>query len=637
MPTVKTKKGKGQNVTIRDFIKDNPQTRVYKTGTIDEKNRTVELVFSSEEPVERFDWWTEQSYLEILDHAPENVDLERLADGSHPFLMDHDHRQQLGVVVSAVVGDDRKGRATVRFSKSPQAEIVFRDIVDGIRQLISVGYEILEVVDEVRRPDGMPVFRLKWRPYEISSVAIPADATVGVGREKPQPPKKDVKAMEDEEENVNNPAPVATPTPAPAPVVDVKAERDAATRIERERVNDIHAIGERFKASSELVEKAIRDGYTVDKLRAAVLDERFSNNGAEIDTQETHVDLSAREQKQYSLSRIINAFLTGRPEAAGLELEVSQEIAKKVGRQPRSFFIPHNLVASRALAYLQGGDQALINAKRELTTGGSAQNLIATENLAGSFIQLLRNKSIITQLGAKSLSGLVGDVTIPKQTGAATGGWIAEGASQALSDQTFGNLPLSPKTVSARTKMTRQVIQQSNPDIEALVMEDLINVIALAIDLGAISGTGLSNQPTGILNTAGIGGVDGASMDWDAVIELETDVAAANADVGSMHYLSNATVRGLLKTRKIDAGSGLHLLQNGELNGYPHAMSNQVPAATMIFGAFSQIILALWGALDVMVNPYKESETGAVFIETFQSVDVGVRHAASFSAMTSIT
>lgn len=627
--------GQNQIEKIRDFIRATPpQKRVYKAGTIDEKERIINLVFSSEEPVLREDFWTGQLYYEVLDHAPENVDLSRLNDGAHPFLKDHDHRQQLGVVVEAVIGDDRQGRAKARISKTKRVNDDFQDIKDGIRQLISVGYEVLEVVDYFIRPDDIPVFRLKWRPFEISSVAIPADATVGVGRDKPQTPKKDFNPMS---EPNTTPAPAPVATPAPAPVVDVKAERDRGRNDERQRISDITSIGERFKASVNLIQTAIREGYTVDRLRAAVLDERFANDGANIDTQETHVDLTPKEQKQYSLSRVINAVLEGRPTDAGLEMEVSQEIARKTGKKPRSFYVPHDLIASRALAYLQNSDQARRRGVRELTTAGSAGNLIATDNLAGSFIGMLRNKSVLTQLGARSLSGLVGDITIPKQTGAATGGWIAEGASQALSDQTFGSLPLSPKTVSARTKMSRQVIQQSNPDVEALVMEDLINVIALTIDLGGIAGTGLSNQPTGIINTSGIGGVDGATMDWDAVVELETDVAAANADVGTMHYLSNATVRGLLKTRKIDAGSGLFLLQNGEMNGYPHAMSNQVPAATMIFGAFSQVIMALWGALDVLVNPYKESETGAIFIDTFQSVDVGIRHAASFSVMTSIS
>ena len=164
-------------------------------------------------------------------------------------------------------------------------------------------------------------------------------------------------------------------------------------------------------------------------------------------------------------------------------------------------------------------------------------------------------------------------------------------------------------------------------------MSDLMAAINLAVDLAAIDGSGASNQPTGILNTSSIGSVDmSGGITWAKCVELETDVAAANADLASMAYLTNATIVGSLKTIKKDAGSGIFLLENGQLNGYNVARSNQVPAATMIFGAFSQLILAFWGAFDLMVDPYTLSANRKVALRATQLCDIGVRYAGAFSA-----
>lgn len=145
-----------------------------------EDSRTIPLSFSSEEPVDR--WFG----VEVLGHRENEIDLEWLASGTAPLLADHDPRSQIGVVTEAQLGSDRKGRAVVRFGKSPRAEQEFRDALDGIRVNVSVGYEILEMElskSEKGKPDEYRATR--WRPLEVSLVSIPADLTVGVGRDAP--------------------------------------------------------------------------------------------------------------------------------------------------------------------------------------------------------------------------------------------------------------------------------------------------------------------------------------------------------------------------------------------------------------------------------------------------------------------
>lgn len=596
------------------------QFREYHIRQVDEEKRTIELSFSSDEPAERWFGW------EILDHSPGAMRMERL-ERNAPFLLDHDRTQQIGVVERAEIGADRKGRATVRLSKSAKAEEIFQDIKDGIRTLISVGYRIYEAVLEKESKEDGNTYRITdWEPMEISLVSIPLDISVGVGRAAGEenevkiinPNSRSKKAMENDEKTIVHPTQTQD---APNTAEIEKKLRDA----ESQRASELFAIGEQFDMVAE-AQKAVLKGTSVDSFRQSVL-EKLKNQQT-IDTKASNLGMSDKEIQAYSFLRMLQAQITGDWSKAGLELEASRALASKMGINPRGVLMPHDVLLDT---------EKFKQFKRDLTTSGTAGNLVGTDHLANNFIDLLRNRTMITQMGALMLSGLRESISIPKQTGAATGGWIAEGSEQTLSDQTFGNLALSPKTASARTRMTRKLILQSNPQIEAIVMNDLIRVLALIIDLAAINGDGASNNPTGILNTSGIGTVAGAALDWSKVVELETDVSASNADdLGSMYYFTNATVRGLLKTRKKDAGSGIFLWEGGEVNGYQGRVSNQVPSATMIFGAFSQLILAMWGGLDVLIDPYSESGKGNVIINTFQSADIGVRHAAAFSAATSI-
>lgn len=595
----------------------------YREATVermlDEESRTVELSFSSETPVERFFGW------EILDHNPNSIDMSRLGTKSAPLLLDHNPTRQIGIVETARIGDDRRGYATVRFSRSAMAQEVFQDVADGIKRLVSVGYRIHDVkLDKSSKEEGDTYRVTRWEPLEISLVSIPADINVGVGRAADDRRTITIETQEEQSimEEKNTPTPPA-PAPAPEPV-DRKAVESDVRKAEQTRVTEIEAIGRKFNMLDEAF-AAIRDGATVEQFRTKILD-KIEANGGHLDTQAANIGMSEREVKRYSLLRAIQAQITGDWKEAGLELEASRSVQQLLNRKPQGIYVPHDILIA----------PGKVN-KREITTATEPE-LVGTDHLAGSFIDLLRNRTLVMQLGAQTLTGLTGSVEVPKQTGAATGGWVAQGSSQALSDQTFGEINLSPKTASARTAFTRQMLLQSNPSIETLVMNDLIRVIALLIDLGAISGDGLSNKPTGIIETSGVGAVAGASLDWDAVVELETDVAAANAaDLGAMAYLTNATVNGLLKTRKKDAGSGMFLAEGGQMNGYPVAVSNQVPSAKMVFGAFNQVLIAMWGGLDILVDPYTAAASGGVQIHAFQSVDVGVRQPAAFSVASSIS
>lgn len=145
-----------------------------ESGSIDQENMTVDLSFSSEEPVKR--WFGH----EILSHKKEDVNLDRLND-SAAVLVNH-NGDQVGVVEKAMI-KSKKGLAKLRFSPNTDyAKAVFQDIVDGIRKNVSVGYDIIEFQLDREDENGVATYRAQWEPLEISMVGVPADKTVGVGR-----------------------------------------------------------------------------------------------------------------------------------------------------------------------------------------------------------------------------------------------------------------------------------------------------------------------------------------------------------------------------------------------------------------------------------------------------------------------
>ena len=633
-------------MTIKKQIKQMPEEMgiQYRTYEIelredaDGDSREIDLSFSSEAVIDRI--W----YKEILDHSSKAVNLKRLKRGA-ALLMDHDRTRQVGVIEKAEIVD-KVGRAIARFGKSAYAEEIRQDVKDKIRRLVSVGYRIYEAVLEKAESDGLDTYRItKWEPQEISIASVPADISVGVGRNdeklnKVKIIKREVDIMTPEElaaQKVADEAarvaalPPATPAPAPAAerIIITADEKDRALQAAKDgevnRIREIAAIGQRFNMADEAT-AAIKDDTKLEDFRTAAL-AKLDKAGA-IDTQQSDIGLSEEDLKKYSLQRMIQSVLKKDRAIAGLEWEASDEVAKLTGNAPRSFYVPHDVLRSPL-------PQGLAN--RVLTTASGGTGVIGTDLMPQNFIDLLRAKAAIMALGARVLSGLVGNADIPKQTGAATAYWLStETTDITLSDSAFGALSLTPKNVGAATQFSRNMLLQSNPSIEGLVVDDLNSVLALAIDAAAIKGTGSSGQPTGVLNTAGIGSVTGTNLAWAGVVEFETDVAGANADIGSMGWLMPAAMRGLLKTREKASGYPVYLIEGNEANGYPVVVSNQVTAAAILFGVWSQIIVAMWGGLDILVDEYAAAASGGIVIWAYQTMDIGVRQAGAFSAATSV-
>jgi len=574
---------------------------LFEREKIDEETRTVELAFSSEAPYAR--WWG----VEILDHSKSAVDLTRLKAGG-PLLCDHDARDQIGVIESVRIDADRVGRAVVRFGRSARAEEIFRDVVDGIRQNVSVGYAIDDLVLEAKSGDDETYRVTRWTPYEVSLVSVPADFTVGVGRA--ADPAQEIKMSQAE-----------TPV-APVDVAKIQAEARTA---EQKRAAEIIAIGEQF-ALQGMAAEALRSGEPVDAFRSKVMDKLASRP---LPQPTAEVGLSGGEKQRYSVLRALRALVDKDWSNAGFERECHQAILKRAGiaEAPNNgFYVPYEIQQRDLTA----------------TTGNAGGYVVATDNLAGSFIDLLRNRAVVAQLGATMMTGLVGNVTIPKQTAAATAYWLTNEATAITESQlTLGQLALSPKNVGAYTELSRQLMLQSSPAADALVMNDLARVLALAIDLAALEGSGASGQPTGISQTAGIGSVTGTSIDYAKVLEFQTDVAGGNALAANCAYVTTPAVASLLKQRVAFSSTASPLWEggilDGNLQGFRAVATNSVTAASMVFGDFSQVVIGEWGMLELALNPYANFAAAISGIRAIQTVDIGIRQAGAFSRATSIT
>lgn len=562
---------------------------------IDEDERRVRIVMSTENPVER-------GYgKEVLDHSRESVDLDWMNSGRAPLLLDHDMSQQIGVIESVELDSaERKVRAKVRFGRGELAEEIFQDVKDGIRQNISVGY----AVNKMER-EGKDTYRvMSWRPMEASVVSIPADSQSRVGRSAEAPTETVIETSHIKETKMSE-------------EVNVEAVAADAARSAQKEAAQIFDLASRHNLNEEARE-AVASGVSLAEFRGIVLDKIGNKPLAQED-----VGMTKKEVKRFDLMRAINALAnpTDRraQEAAAFEFEVSAAAQENAGRAAKGLMIPTDVLKSWGSRTLNTSDDS---------------DLIPEDYRAGDFIDVLRNQSSVMRAGATMLQGLEGNVAIPKKTGASSAAIITtEGGNAADSEPTFDQVTMTPKTLGAYTDITRQMMMQSSPSIESLVRDDLTQAMALEIDRLGLYGTGSDGQPTGILNVNGINTVDFANdtPSFAEIVAMETAVAEDNANIGNPVYIMQSSSYGPLKTTEKATNTAQFVVEpDGRVNGYQVIVSGQVANRNIFYGNFADLLIGMYGGLDLLVDPYTNSRSGTVRIRVLQSMDLAVRHSVSF-------
>ena len=599
----------------------------------------ITFPLSSEAPFRRWDGF------EILDHTSEAVDLSFLNSGNAPLLDSHCRDElecQIGVIQRAWLKDGRL-YVEVRFSRKEGAQEILTDIMDGIIRNVSVGYDVLAVGP--LSPDTQEYRVTRWKPTEASFVTVPADATVGIGRNatamrgQQMPPDQieTTPAAVAPVAAAAAPAQVAAPNTAPAPV-NRGAEIADATR-------EIYALARshnQFDLAEGHIDAAIRAGQVPSLaafrgvLRAAI--------PADVPLVNRNIGLTQREQQRFSVLRLASTLADN---ATASDLRLSQfereacEAAARNAEVSRSgYMLPMDLMDSWS-NFSMGGEQVRgageMQQRAAVSTGVQTQ-VQFTQHLGDRFIDNLRNASSVLQAGVTVLGGLDQNVEIPGGNANTAGAWLAaEDANAAETVPTFRKVSLSIKDVAGYTDLTRRMMMQSSIDVEAYIRAQLTRSMIESIDLAGLTGSGAAGVPLGVKNTAGIGAVSYAAVGplpiWSEIVAMETAVANANALLGNTAYIGPTSLRGYLKTTEKAASSGARFIMDSNdsgLNGYKYVASNQVIAADLYFGNWSDLLMGMWGGLSLDRDLAAKFLAGGVRIRAIQSVDFAVARVGSF-------
>lgn len=348
--------------------------------------------------------------------------------------------------------------------------------------------------------------------------------------------------------------------------------------------------------------------------------------------------LQKKAGRSFSLVKFVRELSEGRG-LTGLEAEVAEMGAEEYRRM--------GLTANGAVV-----PSAFIRAAQGQNAGTAVDGGNLVETMAARYVDALKEKLVVAQLGATVLTDLLGEV--PVITSAAiSADWGAEAAVANTKKANYAKAVMKPHRNSVNVVVTKDLLRQTSFDVE----QDLINKIteahAVLLESAAIAGKGTGNEPKGILSTVGIGdvamGTNGAAISWKKVVELETKVNSVNANRGRMAYLTNAKVFGALKTTEKATGSGRFIMEDaaaGRCNGYVTEFSNLVPSnltkgsgsnlSAMIFGNFQDLYIGQWGGLDIVVDPYTSKKTAEIEICLNAWNDVLVAEPKSFAAIKDI-
>jgi HK97 family phage major capsid protein/HK97 family phage prohead protease len=628
-----------------------------------------DISLSSDSPINR-GWYTE-----TLDHSKDAVNLDRAKSGIN-LLWNHDTNQPIGRINNLAVKSGKLG-GEMRFFSTPSAQEKRTMVNEGLRE-VSVGYSVESYEYTPGTADaGDSYIASRWTPLEGSLAPVPADNSVGASRR-----------------SVDTAFPVLVRSTTPPPAVSQekiamneqeRAAAEAAALAKAKLPGEVARLLQKYGMADKTAD-FIERGLSLDQVREAILEAKTTDTRTQTGGSSTNtgVDLSGKEQRQFSYCRAIAAALDlreGKRPEMSLEIEVSNTLERTL---PSSYkrrggvLIPMSLRNAGLQQYNGGGlspavRQAVMTAVRagvlDSATVNALREVVFTE-YGGELIEILRNMALVIAMGARTLGGLSGPVAFPRQLTDSIAQWIAENPTAgtlASSNPTTDLVTLAPHSLMANTAYSRQLIVQSSIDVEAFVRASIGAAHALARDLAAIHGTGLNSQPLGIYNQPGVATVDfsnaafGNGSDkiaYTGCVEMEVLVANANALLGTLGYMTTPGIAGDAKTTlkfpaaAIAQGGILWngKLQDGEMNGYTARATNQVSktmgangAASggsnhgLIYGNWADVLIGEFGgAMELIVDPYSLKKQALIEVTSFEMVDVAIRHPGSFAVGTNL-
>lgn len=572
-----------------------------KDGELEVKELKVSV--SSEVPYFRGEIWDSESKswvpgYEVLGHEASEVDFGRMKDGL--VIQDTHWGDQVGLMKDIEIKDG-KLTGSIIFGCGERSQEIKKDAEAGIRRNMSVGYRILEITKVGKAEDGYPIFRAtKWQPYEASFVNVPADTNVGVERSIDIHNGEEGSSTAEIKEQTNM-DPVVTP-----PAVGVTA-------------NEVREI--------------VKEGLESIRAEIAKKPEMPATRVAPFDESETRTI-----EKSYNILNVIRALAGEKNVDVGFERECSEQIGKVTGKSARGFFIPD--VALRVVTGKTNVANAVV---------GAGANIVDKTIMHENFIDALVAKTVLGGLGVQTLSGLVGDIALPKAS-ALSAGWITnEDTAAGNVNTTFAQVQGTPHTIAANTVLSRKLMLQTSGSVQAIVTKLLIESLARGIEAAAFDGAGTAGAPLGLSATTGVGSVTmtaGAPKKENLVAFWET--VLGNNAAGSFAFVGSPAVKAALckvldyfgidktgakATADVVAGIGGGYLcsKDSKVEGYDYVMSGLCHSKKLYFGAWNELMLAFWSGIDLTVDPYTFSSKGAVQLTAFQDCDVLVRNPGAFA------
>lgn len=627
--------------------------RQHRTATITRQpetdtDRTITLSVSSEEPYARY--WG----IEILGHAAGEVRLERMENGA-PLLRDHRAtvESQVGRVTKAWLEDSRL-MVNAEMDETEDGERTLGRIKRGELTKVSVGYEIYALEETRGEADGPTTYRVTdWEPSEVSLVAIPADDTVGFGRDTAAVPQTtiDLETLPMSEDTLHK--------AAMKPIDMSKIIED-----ERKRTAEILAYGDMHKevGGNELAAEVLKQGGDLQGLKDALIDatqKAYEKRTAELAARDKlptqsdgKLDLTVKDRLRFSITRLVRAKCEPHnkryQDEAAHELEVCrawqhQLLDRGVKPQRSGTNLPPDVLIDPVA--LQRGLQRTL-----YTTAASADELVGTDHRGDLLVPFLWNMSAFLPY-VMVADDLVGSLQIPREATEINAAWVAQNAGVTEDDPTFETIDLSPKQLSAMTIYNRTLLNQSSPSVDGIILRQGGMAMAIGEDAAIVNGTGQNNQPEGVLSASGTTEIpqgsswtNGKALDWGDVVRFETAVANQNALFDDSMYFMNPATVGKLKTTPKVPNEPVYIyndMADTPVNGYMVRRSNQLPrnlsrgsgrnTSAMIFGSPMQILCAHWSGVDLVIDNMSRAEYGDVRMVFYRDLDVGVLQPKAFA------
>ena len=617
------------------------------TREADDGSKVVEVraSFSSEAPYPRLmkdpetgDW---VRCHEVLGHKDGEIDFSRMKDGL--VIQDTHWGDQIGLARNPELKDGKLG-GVIEFCSGPRAQEIKTDAERGLRRNMSVGYIVNKYVKDGTAEDGLPIFRVtSWTPYEASFVNVPADTTIGVGRVADTVNTQPTSGGKPQQRKHMEPEKVTYSAAEVTEAYRLAAAANMTNAEVRQMLDEAKPFGEVKDALLGKLEAYQRELAAKPKTPAATPARR------EFD------DAEKREiQKRFNIMRAIRSLCAEKGQAvgaedAGFEREISAEIGKFRGKVAQGIYVPDFIRTSTE------GQETLGRPAHGAIDGigGYGQALVATNLLSGSLVEALRDTLVLREkCGAQMLTGLTGNIAVPK-AGKLAASWISqEGGDATKTNPTFGQIEATPHSLGAYVDITRQLLIQSSLDVQAFCTAELVYAIAACLEAAAFSGSGSSGEPTGLVSLITQSAAWSNTPTFDKIVDLIALARKANSYNEAFRFIGDADVWSkLAKTRDLEliknvagtenvgavAGAERLLdINTSKVLGREFVESHFAPAKTLLFGDFSQLVFCLWSGTDLVVDPYSNCTKGAIRVVALQDADILVRRPESFAKATGV-